>query len=200
MQNHAAIEITGTATVSFNSAWFMEMTRLNGNGGSCIDSETSGVISFIQTNMAHCSSSGRAGCLDLIASSSNSQVTVSSLIFTTNTATSPLSIFGNDIAHTDFVSSAISTISNCRSLSALPHIIANETSESNLVCPSRFFTPEGIDHPFAAQFEKGVPLSWFRGFHEEIDAMMESTTEVMLRISGTQPFTPFEVIKKTINV
>ncbi|KAK2957895.1 hypothetical protein BLNAU_7071 [Blattamonas nauphoetae] len=200
MENHAAIEITGSASVTFHAAWFMEMTRVSGNGGSCIDSSTSGVISFIQTNMAHCSSSGRAGCLDLVASSSTSQVTFSSLLFTKNTVKSFLSLFGNDIAHTDFVPSKISTISNCRSLSTLPHILVNETSPSSLVCASRFFTTDGIDHPFATDFERGVPLSWFKGFKQEIDALMESTAEVQLRISDPQPFTPFEVAKKYVAI
>ncbi|KAK2962040.1 hypothetical protein BLNAU_3096 [Blattamonas nauphoetae] len=198
MQNHAVIEITGSATVTFHAAWFMEITRLNGNGGSCIDSQTSEVISFTQTNMAHCSSSGRAGCLDLTASSSTSQVVVESILFTTNTANSSLPHFGNDIAHTGFVPSNISTLSSCRSLSTLNHILINETSKSNLVCANRFFTPYGIDHPFATDFEQGVPLSWFRGFQEEIDLLMESTIEVQLRLSGTQPFTPFEVVKKSV--
>ncbi|KAK2943350.1 hypothetical protein BLNAU_21739 [Blattamonas nauphoetae] len=200
MQNHAAIEITGSATVTLHAAWFMEITRLNGNGGSCIDSKTSGKISFTQTNMAHCSSSGRAGCLNLIASSSTSQVYFASILFTKNTANTSLSLSGNDIAHSDFVPYRISSISNCRSLSALPHILVNDTSQSNLVCPYRCFTPNGIDHPFATDFEQGVPLSWFRGFQEEIDALMESSTGVFLRITGTQAFTPFEVIKKSVIV
>ncbi|KAK2957164.1 hypothetical protein BLNAU_7995 [Blattamonas nauphoetae] len=200
MQNHAAIEVIGSATVTFDAAWFMEITRLQGNGGSCIDSKTSGVISFIQTNMAHCFSSGRAGCLDLTAQSSTSQVTFSSILFTKNTANTSLALFGNDIAHSDFVPSKISTISNCRSLSALNHILVNQSSTTNLVCPYRFFTTNGIDHPFATDFEQGVPLSWFRGFQEEIDSLMESATEVMLRISGTQQFTPFEVARKSIYI
>ncbi|KAK2949899.1 hypothetical protein BLNAU_15202 [Blattamonas nauphoetae] len=198
MENHAAIEITGSASVTFHAAWFMEIARVSGNGGSCIDSSTSGVISFIQTNMAHCSSSGRAGCLDLIASSSNSQVIFNKILFTKNTVTASISLFGNDIAHTSFVPSKISTISNCRSLSALPHILVNNTFESNLVCSTLFFTSNGIDHPFATDFEQGVPLSWFRGFREEIDAMMESSTEVLLRISDPQTFTPFEITRKTV--
>ncbi|KAK2947174.1 hypothetical protein BLNAU_17879 [Blattamonas nauphoetae] len=200
MESHAVLEIKGTATVTFHVAWFIEITRLNGNGGSCIDSKTSGKIYFTQTNMAHCSSSGRAGCLDLIASSSTSQVSFAAVIFTTNTANSSLSLFGNDIAHTGFVSVNISTISNCRSLSALPHILVNETSKSNLLCPYRFFTPYGIDHPFATDFEQGVPLSWFKGFQEEIDALMESKTSVTLRISGARTFTPFTIVRKSIIV
>ncbi|KAK2949895.1 hypothetical protein BLNAU_15198 [Blattamonas nauphoetae] len=200
MENHAAIEITGSASVTFHAAWFMEIVRVNGNGGSCIDSSTSGVISFIQTNMAHCSSSGRAGCLDLIASSSSSQVIVYSILFTKNTVKSSLSVFGNDIAHTGYVPSKINTISTCRSLSDLPHILVNLSSVTNLVSQSCFFTPNGIDHPFATDFEQGVPLSWFRGFQEEIDAMMESSTDVQLRISGSQTFTPFEVTRKYIQI
>ncbi|KAK2949933.1 hypothetical protein BLNAU_15162 [Blattamonas nauphoetae] len=200
MENHAAIEITGSASVTFHAAWFMEIVRVNGNGGSCIDSATSGVISFIQTNMAHCSSSGRAGCLDLIASSSNSQVIVSRILFTKNTANTSLSHFGNDIAHTGFVPSKISTISNCRSLSTLNHVLINETSKSNLVCPNLYFTPFGIDHPFATDFEQGVPLSWFIGFQEEIDALMKSSTEVTFRFLGAQTFTPIVVAKKSIAI
>ncbi|KAK2956323.1 hypothetical protein BLNAU_8690 [Blattamonas nauphoetae] len=198
MERDAVISISGSAAVSFQRCWFMLIKRKEGNGGSCLDWSSSKVLRFGQCDFAHCSSSGRAGCLDLVATETTSSVSFSSVIFTSNTANTTLPNHGNDISHSRFTSANINTASSCRSTSALPHALVDLTSKQSFDCPSRYFSPGGIDHPLAIRFDQAVPQSWFKGFQNEIDALMESTTQVSIRSDYTFILDPFEIVRKNI--
>ncbi|KAK2946538.1 hypothetical protein BLNAU_18514 [Blattamonas nauphoetae] len=200
MKRDAVISISGSASVSLFRCWFMLIKRKEGNGGSCVDWSSSKVLTFSACDFAHCSSSGRAGCLDLVATETTSSAVFSSVIFTSNTANTTLPNHGNDIAYSGFTSTNINTISFCRSTSALPHALVNLSSPQSFVCPSRFFSIAGIDHPLAIRFERAVPQSWFKGFPNEIAALMESTTQIQIRSDSTIALDPFEIVRKNIQI
>ncbi|KAK2943070.1 hypothetical protein BLNAU_22013 [Blattamonas nauphoetae] len=200
MERDAVISISGSAAVSFQRCWFMLIKRKEGSGGSCIDSSSSKVLRFGACDFAHCSSSGRAGCLDLVAPETTSSVIFGSVIFTSNNANTTLPNRGNDLSHSGFTSANINTLSSCSSTSALPHALVNLSSPQSFVCPSRYFSLSGIDHPLAIRFDQAVPLSWFKGFQNEIDALMESTTQVLLRSGSTIVLDPFEIVRKSLYI
>ncbi|KAK2956321.1 hypothetical protein BLNAU_8688 [Blattamonas nauphoetae] len=200
MERDAVISISGSAAVSFQRCWFMLIKRKEGNGGSCLDWSSSKVLRFGSCDFAHCSSSGRAGCLDLVATATTSSAVFSSVIFTSNTANTTLPNHGNDISHSGFTSANINTISSCRSTSALPHALVNFSTSQSFICPGRYFSSKGIDYPLAIRFDQAVPQSWFKGFQNEIDALMESTTTVDIRSESTFILDPFEIIHKSISI
>ncbi|KAK2942121.1 hypothetical protein BLNAU_22964 [Blattamonas nauphoetae] len=199
LNEHAAVSISDSASVTIRATWFVEISLLTGNGGSCIDFSSSGTLTLHQTDFAKCSSSGRAGCLDLTASTTTSSVVFDIVIFSFNKANATLTHFGNDVTYTNFNPSKISTlVSSGRTLSEMPHCLANASITTNIACPLRYFSGSGIDHPLAARFEQGVPLSWFKGFQIEIDALTESQTFVVLRVASSQILEPIQIIRKNI--
>ncbi|KAK2945272.1 hypothetical protein BLNAU_19773 [Blattamonas nauphoetae] len=198
LNEDAAVSITDSASVTFRATWFVEVSRLAGSGGSCIDFSSSGTLILNRADLTKCSSSGRAGCLDLTASATTSSVVFSDVIFSFNKAKKTLMHFGNDVAYSNFIPSTISTLESSRSLSDLPHCLANASITTNIACPLRYFSGYGIDHPLAVRFEQGVPLSWFKGFQVEIDALMESQTAVRLRVSTSQILEPIRIVRKNI--
>ncbi|KAK2941338.1 hypothetical protein BLNAU_23744 [Blattamonas nauphoetae] len=200
MKRDAVISISGSASVSLFRCWFMLIKRKDGSGGSCVDSSSSNELKFGTCDFAHCSSSGRTGCLDLTATETTSSVVFSSVIFTSNTANISLPNHGNDFAHSGFPSANINTISACRSTSTLPHALVDLSSSQNFICPDRYFSERGIDHPLAIRFDQAVPLSWFKGFQNEIDDMMESTTQVLIRSISQLILDPFEIVRKNVAI
>ncbi|KAK2942110.1 hypothetical protein BLNAU_22982 [Blattamonas nauphoetae] len=163
LNEHAAVRITDSASVTFRATWFVEVSRLAGSGGSCIDFSSSATLIFSQTDFANCSSSGRAGCLDLTASTTTSSVVFSDVIFSFNKANTALTHFGNDVAYSSFIPSTISTLESCRTLSDLPHCLANASITTNIACPLRYFSGNGIDHPLAVGFPFGQAIhNWAR--------------------------------------
>ncbi|KAK2946541.1 hypothetical protein BLNAU_18517 [Blattamonas nauphoetae] len=200
MKREAVISISGSASVSLFRCWFMLIKRKEGSGGSCVDWSSSKVLTFSACDFAHCSSSGRAGCLDLVATEPTSSVVFSSVIFTSNTANTTLPNHGNDLAHSGFSSANINTLSFCRSTSALPHTLVNLSSPQSFVCTDRYFSTKGIDHPLAIRFDQAVPQSWFKGFQNEIDEMMESTTQVIIRSDYPFILDPFEIVRKNVGI
>ncbi|KAK2946554.1 hypothetical protein BLNAU_18530 [Blattamonas nauphoetae] len=200
MEREAVISISGSASVSLFRCWFMLIKRKEGSGGSCVDWSSSRMLTFSTCDFAHCSSSGRAGCLDLVATETTGSVVFSSVIFTSNTANPTLSKRGNDMSHSGFTTAHINTISSCRSTSALPHTLVDLSSPQSFVCPDRYFSIAGIDHPLAIRFDQAVPQSWFKGFQNEIDAMMESTTQVIIRSGSPFVLDPFEIVRKNVGI
>ncbi|KAK2944430.1 hypothetical protein BLNAU_20634 [Blattamonas nauphoetae] len=200
MKSDAVISISGTASVSYQHCWLMLITRSGGEGGSCIDSSSSQVLRFETCDFAHCSSSGRAGCLDLVATGTTSSAIFTSVIFTSNTANNTFSNCGNDISHSGFTSTSFDTTSSCRSTSARPHILLDLSTSHDVICPYLHFSSRGIEHPLAIRFESGIPLSWFRGLRNEIDSWMESTTQVQIRSDSKIVFDPLVIVRKNVFV
>ncbi|KAK2951017.1 hypothetical protein BLNAU_14096 [Blattamonas nauphoetae] len=112
---------------------------------------------------------------------------LSSSLPTLRTSLSP--IMGNDFAHSGFPSANINTISACRSTSTLPHALVDLSillgEESTIL---------------AIRFDQAVPLSWFKGFQNEIDDMMESTTQVLIRSISQLILDPFEIVRKNVAI
>ncbi|KAK2948205.1 hypothetical protein BLNAU_16824 [Blattamonas nauphoetae] len=198
IEEHAApLLVFSAGTSNVINCWF-NLISLNEDAAVSITDSASVTFRATWADLTKCSSSGRAGCLDLTASATTSSVVFSDVIFSFNKAKKTLMHFGNDVAYSNFIPSTISTLESSRSLSDLPHCLANASITTNIACPLRYFSGYGIDHPLAVRFEQGVPLSWFKGFQVEIDALMESQTAVRLRVSTSQILEPIRIVRKNI--
>ncbi|KAK2953859.1 hypothetical protein BLNAU_11119 [Blattamonas nauphoetae] len=177
LTSNAAIEISGSASVSFETCWFMVITRKSGNGGSCIDSSSSGSITVDRCDFGECSSSGRGGCADFVGN--NGKGTNSTLL-----------LFGNDVAATPSTLASFSIDSSCRSLSSQPHVLKG-SDRSQLLFPSLYYSNFGINHPLSARFTYGYPLSKFPKLKTLIEHILvpNSSTQITT-LGGTQTLDP----------
>ncbi|KAK2942670.1 hypothetical protein BLNAU_22431 [Blattamonas nauphoetae] len=152
------LSVSGTARLTLHMTWFTFITRKGGDGGSCLDSATSGTISISMSDFADCSSAGKAGALTLTAHSTQPTITLQTTIFSRNRGTQ-----ASDLIATGLASSKLSIASTTRSMSSMPHCLLN-TTERRLQYPDVSFTENSAPHPLNARFNRGTPMSLFPGF------------------------------------
>ncbi|KAK2962827.1 hypothetical protein BLNAU_2262 [Blattamonas nauphoetae] len=166
-----AISISGTASVSFETTWFMVVERKSGSGSSCVDSISNGTISFTYCDFGDCRSSGRSGCLDFEGVNEQGTVSVTNVFFSNCSAHSSLDSVGNDLAFSPLTLKKLTIDENTRSRSPQPHIL-NGTEKKVIPYPSLYFTPNGYSHPVNARFNMAVPASQF----PELKTLIENIT------------------------
>ncbi|KAK2940727.1 hypothetical protein BLNAU_24357 [Blattamonas nauphoetae] len=179
----SGMEVVGSGNVSFSSLLLKPSTKSDtllkmasngssdtphdlvhihhskgGDGGSCLDSATSGTISISMSDFADCSSAGKAGALTLTAHSTQPTITLQTTIFSRNRGTQ-----ASDLIATGLASSKLSIASTTRSMSSMPHCLLN-TTERRLQYPDVSFTENSAPHPLNARFNRGTPMSLFPGF------------------------------------
>ncbi|KAK2953861.1 hypothetical protein BLNAU_11121 [Blattamonas nauphoetae] len=192
LTSHAVIEISGSASVSFETCWFMVITRKSGNGGSCIDSSTSGTITMTRCDFGECSSSGRGGCADFVGNNGKGKVSIVRAYFTACTANSTLTFFGNDIAATPSTLTSFTVDSSCRSLSSQPHVLKG-SDKAQMFFPSLYYSNFGINHPLSARFTYGYPLTKFPNLKTLIEDIIVSRAATQITTLGsTQTLEPTE--------
>ncbi|KAK2951618.1 hypothetical protein BLNAU_13502 [Blattamonas nauphoetae] len=183
LTSSSAVSLTGSCSLSMTRCWVMEIERKGGDGGSVIDSSTSGTISISQSDFARCVSSGCSGCLSFSSSLSSSAVELSSVYFSDNvgnqTDQQGITAFANDLSFSGFGTKQI-TLSTVRSISPRPHCITNSSLSSFNSIPLSF-SDYGIDFPVSPRFERTTPLSRFTTLNELI-LSLEAKNEVMITL------------------
>ncbi|KAK2953417.1 hypothetical protein BLNAU_11703 [Blattamonas nauphoetae] len=163
-----AISLTGSCSLTMTRYWAMEIERKGGDGGSVIDSSTSGTISISQSDFARCVSSGCSGCLSFSSSLSSSAVELSSVYFSHNVGNETdqpgIATFANDLSFSGFGTKQIS-MSAVQSISPQHHCLTDSTLSSFDSIPLQF-SDQGIDFPVSPRFTRGTPLSRFTSLNE----------------------------------
>ncbi|KAK2940169.1 hypothetical protein BLNAU_24924 [Blattamonas nauphoetae] len=181
----AAVSVSGSASLSLYQVWFMHVSSLSTTGGSCLDAATSASVSIEMSDASRCSSNGPAGAF-FITKIGSSTLTLKSLIFTENKASSSLSQIGNDIVLSGFASSFVSINSPISSVSDKPHCLVGG-SEVNFQIPNFGYHENGIHHPINTRFYFGLPMSQFKGLPYTINNLVSPGQRVDLRIQNADP-------------
>ncbi|KAK2954536.1 hypothetical protein BLNAU_10556 [Blattamonas nauphoetae] len=196
----AAISLSGTATFNVRRCWFMEISRKSGNGGSVIDSSTSGLVSIVDSDFGRCSSSGRAGCCDFTSSGSSSNVDLTNTFFSHNLASKStdalLTSFGNDLAFSGFSSNNMN-LGTVRSISTQPHCLT-DASSSSFDAISLTFYPSAVDFPIGSRFTRGTPSSFFKTFNNLMETLSATNDILSLWFFTAQsgPLTAFSLLNQ----
>ncbi|KAK2953616.1 hypothetical protein BLNAU_11480 [Blattamonas nauphoetae] len=189
------LSVSGTARLTLHMTWFTFITRKGGDGGSCLNSTTSGTISISMSDFADCSSAGKAGALTLSTSSSQPTISIQRVIFSRNRGTQ-----ASDLVATGITSNKLSIAATTRSMSSIPHCLLN-TTELQLQYPEVSFTANAAPHPLNARFNRGMPMSLFPGFAGFFDSLLEGSTYNLQLVTGTsQPFGPIVVDNRKITI
>ncbi|KAK2958988.1 hypothetical protein BLNAU_6004 [Blattamonas nauphoetae] len=181
----AAISITGSASLSLFQVWFMHIDTTGTTGGSCLDAETSGYVSIEKSDVSYCSSEGPAGAF-FFKRVDDSTLTLSSLIFTENKASSTLSSIGHDMVLTGFDSSFLSVSSPVSSFSDKPRALVGGRVVDFQI-PSCGFYQFGIRHPINSRFYTGVPLSKFKGLSFTVNNLVTPGYRADIKVVNTDP-------------
>ncbi|KAK2956387.1 hypothetical protein BLNAU_8609 [Blattamonas nauphoetae] len=181
----AAVSVSGSASLTLYQVWFMHISSLSTTGGSCLDAATSASVSIEMSDASHCVSNGPAGAF-FIAKVGSSTLTLKSLIFTENKASSSLPQIGNDIVLSGFLPSFVSITSPISSVSDKPHCLVGG-SQMNFQIPNFGYHEYGIHHPINTRFYFGLPMSQFKGIPYTINNLVSSGQRVDLRIQNAGP-------------
>ncbi|KAK2960692.1 hypothetical protein BLNAU_4347 [Blattamonas nauphoetae] len=209
----AAIQITGSASLETFIVTFNYISRASGNGGSCIDSTTTGHINMTMTDARHCRSTGRAGCYDFEDLTSKAKVSLMDCLFIFNlaninpdgTVATPGMKFGHDYATTGLLTgNVIKDTATVRTRSSLNYHVLTNTTQSNLFYANVHYYGYATPMPFGERSAYGVHLADFTGFQNILDQMLKGTTQTVLRFtlaSGTSiPFDPIEVTGQNLQI
>ncbi|KAK2961201.1 hypothetical protein BLNAU_3969 [Blattamonas nauphoetae] len=189
------LSVSGTSRLTLHMTWFTFITRKGGDGGSCLDSTTSGTISISMSDFADCSSAGKAGVLTLTAGSTQPTITLQTTIFSRNKG-----VQVNDLIATGITSNKFTIAATTRSMSSMPHCLLN-TTELQLQYPDVSFTETAAPHPLNARFNRGMPMSLFPGFAVFIESLLEGSTYSLQLVTGTsQPFGPIVVDNRKFSI
>ncbi|KAK2947717.1 hypothetical protein BLNAU_17317 [Blattamonas nauphoetae] len=201
--SRSPISLTGSCSLTMTRCWVMEIERKRGDGGSVIDSSTSGTISLSQSDFARCVSSGCSGCLSFSSSLSSSAVKLSSVYFSDNvgneTDQAGISNFANDLSFSGFGTKQIS-MSAVQSISPQPHCLTNSSNSSFDSIPLQF-SDQGIDFPVSPRFDRGTPLSRFTSLNElfmSLEAKQRVT--ITLKTAIQQPLRAMSFDTKKITI
>ncbi|KAK2939975.1 hypothetical protein BLNAU_25116 [Blattamonas nauphoetae] len=171
LTSSAFVSVSGSASLSVLGTYFMLITRTNGEGASCIDSESSGQLNFDNTDFGNCSSSGVAGALHLKGSTTSASLTFKLVYFynneakTESTANDETTLKVHDMVVEGFSSNRIST-STVNSFS--PQISYLRLGVPTHLSPvnSYGYAANGISFPLAGKYYQGVPLVQFSSIKE----------------------------------
>ncbi|KAK2945608.1 hypothetical protein BLNAU_19463 [Blattamonas nauphoetae] len=191
----AMISVTGSASICMSMSWLMQITRLSGTGGSCMDSFTSGSVNITYTDVAECYSTGNAGAFSHSSpGTATTYLNYNSIIFADNfgnsnpdgtKVTADLEVMGNDFVYLDYVSGTCSVLNTVRSMSEMPHYHNGQESLS-VVHPSVHFYEYSVRQPVGARFEYGLPINQFKGFNASLESLVEGSDAVMFKITTSQ--------------
>ncbi|KAK2949521.1 hypothetical protein BLNAU_15503 [Blattamonas nauphoetae] len=203
LTSSSAISLTGSCSLTMTRCWVMEIERKGGDGGSVIDSSTSGTISILQSDFARCVSSGCSGCLSFSSSGSSSAVKLSSVYFSDNVgnkkAQPGITTFANDLSFSGFGTKQIS-MSAVQSISLKPHCITNSSLSSFDSIPL-FFSDQGIDFPVSPRFNRGTPLSHFDTLKELFLSLeAKNEVEIAMKTSVQRPLQQMVFVTRKITI
>ncbi|KAK2940114.1 hypothetical protein BLNAU_24976 [Blattamonas nauphoetae] len=186
----AAVSVNGSASLTLYQVWFMHVSSLSTTGGSCLDVNTSASVSIEMSDASRCSSNGPTGAF-FITKVGSSTLTLKSLIFTENKASSSLSQIGNDIVLSGFPFSFVSISSPISSVSAKPHCLVVDSQLNgqiqNFQIPNFGYHEYGIHHPINTRFYFGLPMSQFKGVSQTVNDLVSPGTQVDIRIKNDVP-------------
>ncbi|KAK2943475.1 hypothetical protein BLNAU_21611 [Blattamonas nauphoetae] len=188
LANSAFVSVSGSASLNLHGTYFMLIRRENGDGASCIDSESTGAISFETSDFGNCSSSGKAGVLHLKGKDGAGSISFKKTYFYNNEAgqssltTNGSLIFANDIILDGIATNQISATS----LQSISHQI----SFIRLGIPVRLspiaqfgYSADGITFTLAGKYYQGIPISQF----SSIKIMTEDTFKYCTSVSPIMP-------------
>ncbi|KAK2953470.1 hypothetical protein BLNAU_11605 [Blattamonas nauphoetae] len=185
LTSSSAISLTGSCSLSMNQCWVMEIQREKGDGGSVIDSSTSGTVSILESDFARCLSSGCSGCLSFSSSGSTTVVKLSSVYFSDNlgnqTDLSGITIFANDISFSGLEAKQIS-MSAVRSISPQPHCLTNSSNSSFDSIPLSF-SDSGVDFSPSLRHKRGTPLTRLTTLNNLLEELV-ATAVIDIQIFG----------------
>ncbi|KAK2943759.1 hypothetical protein BLNAU_21329 [Blattamonas nauphoetae] len=156
----ALIVVSGNGSMSLSDTLFLIISRthiesVNGSvqSGSCVEANTSRLISITFCKFGGCSSNGRAGAIDIVWNDTTSRVEMEGCQFDQNTAGSELNeeAKGDDVVLKGFSDEQLSL--NFTSIESFPSPIPFLINDSHPHVPpphTLHFSPEGLD----------MPLSW----------------------------------------
>ncbi|KAK2961998.1 hypothetical protein BLNAU_3054 [Blattamonas nauphoetae] len=209
----AAIQISGSASLETFIVTFNYISRASGNGGSCIDSTSTGFVNMTMTDARHCRSTGRAGCYDFEDLTSKAKVNLVDCLFIFNlaninpdgTVATPGMKFGHDYATTGLLAgNVVKDTATVRTRSSLNYHVLTNTTQSNLFYANVHYYGYATPMPFGERSAYGVHLADFTGFQVILDQMLKGTTQTMLRLTlvpGTSiPFDPIVVDGQNLQI
>ncbi|KAK2962018.1 hypothetical protein BLNAU_3074 [Blattamonas nauphoetae] len=196
LTSSAFVSVSGSASLHVLGTYFMLITRTNGEGASCIDSESSGRIDFDSSDFGNCSSSGVAGALNLKGTTTSAYLKFVKVYFFYNkakmdsTTTNGTVLKAHDMVVEGFSSNRISTTTVS---SFSPQI-----SYLRLGVPTRLspladygFAANGISFPLAGKYFQGVPLVQFSSIKEMIEQTYKHCSSINPLLNGlTVPLHP----------
>ncbi|KAK2944816.1 hypothetical protein BLNAU_20289 [Blattamonas nauphoetae] len=186
----AAVSVNGSASLALYQVWFMHISSLSTNGGSCLDVNTSASVSIEMSDASRCSSNGPAGAF-FITKVGSSTLTLKTLIFTENKASSSLSQIGNDIVLSGFPFSFVSIASPISSVSDKPHCLVVDSQLNcqiqNFQIPNFGYHEYGIHHPINTRFYFGLPMSQFKGVSQTVNDLISPGTLADIKIQNADP-------------
>ncbi|KAK2950164.1 hypothetical protein BLNAU_14850 [Blattamonas nauphoetae] len=202
----AAIQISGSASLETFIVTFHYISRASGNGGSCIDSTTTGHINMSVTDAKHCRSTGRAGCYDFEDFTETAKVDLVDSLFLFNlaniksdgTVATEGMKFRHDYATTGLPTTNIAVNSNTvRTRSSLNYHVLTNSTQSNLFYANVHYCGYATPMPFGERNPYGVHLADFTGFQVILDQMRTgkilTTLRFQLMPNTAIPFDPIHV-------
>ncbi|KAK2963829.1 hypothetical protein BLNAU_1398 [Blattamonas nauphoetae] len=183
------VSVSGSASLIVLGTYFMLISREDGEGASCIDSLSTGAISFDASDFGNCSSSGKAGALHLRGKDGFGSVSFIMTSFynnkasTESTGTDGSHLFAHDIILEDFASNQISETA-LKSFS--PQISFLRLGVPTRLSPvSNFgYSNDGIDFPLAGKYYQAVPMTQFSSVKIMTEQTFKYCTSVAPILSG----------------
>ncbi|KAK2958991.1 hypothetical protein BLNAU_6007 [Blattamonas nauphoetae] len=177
--------VQSSASLSLFQVWFMFIATTSTTGGSCLDVETSGSVSIEKSDVSYCSSEGPAGAF-FFKPVDDSALSLSSLIFTDNKASSTLLEIGNDMVLSGFDSSFLSVSSPISSFSDKPRALVGGRVVDFQI-PYCGYYQNGINHPINSRFYDGVPLSKFKGLSYTVNNLVAPGSPANFKVRTVDP-------------
>ncbi|KAK2948419.1 hypothetical protein BLNAU_16674 [Blattamonas nauphoetae] len=196
LANSAFVFVSGSASLNVHGTYFMLIRRESGDGASCIDSESTGAISFETSDFGNCSSSGKAGVLHLKGKDGQGSISFRTTYFYNNIAKqSSLATDGSLIFAHDIILDGIATeqISTTALQSISPQISFLRLGVPDRLSPIANFgySADGITFPLAGKYYQAVPISQFSSIKKMTEETFKYCTSVSPIMSGcTLPLDP----------
>ncbi|KAK2957168.1 hypothetical protein BLNAU_7762 [Blattamonas nauphoetae] len=189
LTSSAFVSVSGSASLNVLGTYFMLITRTNGEGASCIDSESTGQLALDTSDFGNCSSSGVAGALHLKGITPLASLNFNQVYFfnneakTESTATGGTVLKAHDMIVEGFDSKNLSE-NNVKSTS--PQISFLRLGQPTSLSFNRDFgySNDGAGFPLAGKYTQGIPLSQFTSLKIMTEQVFRSGEIVSPILSG----------------
>ncbi|KAK2950306.1 hypothetical protein BLNAU_14798 [Blattamonas nauphoetae] len=182
LTSSAFVSVSASASLNVLGSYFMLITRTNGEGASCIDSESSGQLNFDTSDFGNCSSSGVAGALFLKGKNGEGSLSLRKTYFfnnkayTESTATDKTVLKAHDLVVEGFDSKNLSENTVRSTSPQISFLRLGQPTRLNFI--SDFgYSNDGPNFPLTGKYAQGIPLSQFPS--------LKILTEQVFRFGGT---------------